>query len=392
MGFFDSAQEVLDKGVSAAKGAVSGVAVEQQAFMKGFVRLCNDGWNQGWHERNGGNLTYRMTPEEVSSCRTFFYDAPSSWVALGVQADDLRGEFFAVTGSGTHLHNVALDPDRNAGIVEINSAGDAWRIVWGLKGGGVPTSEFPSHFLCHAVRKRVTNGANRVVYHAHPTAIGACTLVLPADARVVTRALWKSLTEGVIAFPAGVGVLPWMVPGSSELAQATSRQMGTLRGGGVGAARPHVRRDRLRRDVRPHAGCGEGGGRLRARAFHGRRGRAGQRDLRRRHSRDRGRLPSPGERGVSGLTRRRGPGLAGMPGDFRALAVQPDGPGDLRGAGRPAGCPDSLPGLAATWRAAAEFALIGRRRLHSGGLVLTLTSLSSPWSETKASILKENQT
>lgn len=68
MGFFDSAQEVLDKGVSAAKGAVSGVAVEQQAFMKGFVRLCNDGWNQGWHERNGGNLTYRMTPEEVSSC------------------------------------------------------------------------------------------------------------------------------------------------------------------------------------------------------------------------------------------------------------------------------------------------------------------------------------
>ena len=227
MGFFDSAQDVLDKGVSAAKGAVSGVAVEQQAFMKGFVRLCNDGWNQGWHERNGGNLTYRMTPEEVSSCRTFFYDAPSSWVALGVQADDLRGEFFAVTGSGTHLHNVALDPDRNAGIVEINSAGDAWRIVWGLKGGGVPTSEFPSHFLCHAVRKRVTNGANRVVYHAHPTAIGACTLVLPADARVVTRALWKSLTEGVIAFPAGVGVLPWMVPGSSELAQATSRQMGT---------------------------------------------------------------------------------------------------------------------------------------------------------------------
>ncbi len=191
MGFFDSAQEVLDKGVSAAKGAVSGVVVEQQAFMKGFVRLCNDGWNQGWHERNGGNLTYRMTPEEVSSCRTFFYDAPSSWVALGVQADDLRGEFFAVTGSGTHLHNVALDPDRNAGIVEINSAGDAWRIVWGLKGGGVPTSEFPSHFLCHAVRKRVTNGANRVVYHAHPTAIGACTLVLPADARVVTRALWS---------------------------------------------------------------------------------------------------------------------------------------------------------------------------------------------------------
>ncbi len=29
--------------------------------VKGFIRMCNDGWLQGWHERNGGNLTYRMT-------------------------------------------------------------------------------------------------------------------------------------------------------------------------------------------------------------------------------------------------------------------------------------------------------------------------------------------
>ena len=30
-------------------------------IVKGFMRMCNDGWLQGWHERNGGNLTYRMT-------------------------------------------------------------------------------------------------------------------------------------------------------------------------------------------------------------------------------------------------------------------------------------------------------------------------------------------
>ena len=33
-------------------------------IVKGFMRMCNDGWLQGWHERNGGNLTYRMTGEE----------------------------------------------------------------------------------------------------------------------------------------------------------------------------------------------------------------------------------------------------------------------------------------------------------------------------------------
>ena len=28
--------------------------------VRGFIRMCTDGWEQGWHERNGGNLTYRM--------------------------------------------------------------------------------------------------------------------------------------------------------------------------------------------------------------------------------------------------------------------------------------------------------------------------------------------
>ena len=117
MGFFDNAQEVLDRGVSAAKGAVSGVAVEQQAFVKGFARLCSEGSSQGWHESNGGNASYRLAPEDVASSRSFFYDNPSSWVPLGVQAANLGGEFFLVTAAGAHMRNVALDPDTGAGIV-----------------------------------------------------------------------------------------------------------------------------------------------------------------------------------------------------------------------------------------------------------------------------------
>ena len=34
-------------------------------FAQGFIKLCNDGWNMGWHERNGGNLTYRIKKEEL---------------------------------------------------------------------------------------------------------------------------------------------------------------------------------------------------------------------------------------------------------------------------------------------------------------------------------------
>ena len=225
MDMFYSMQDALDKGASALKGAVSGVAVENQAFMRGFVRLCSDGWLQGWHERNGGNLTYRMTEREVEAARPFFYSMPSSWVSMGVQADNLRGAFFATTGAGRYLRNVQLDPAFNVGIVEVNGAGDAWRIVWGLRDGGRPTSEFASHFLNHSVRAAATGGACRVMYHAHPEDVIALAKVMPLDARTITRALWKAMTECVMVFPAGVGVVECKVPGSMDLARATSELM-----------------------------------------------------------------------------------------------------------------------------------------------------------------------
>ena len=227
MGVFESAQGMFDKGASVVKGAVSGVAVENQAFMRGFIRLCSDGWLQGWHERNGGNVTYRMTNAEVDAARPFFYDNPSSWVAMGVQAGNLSGAFFVTTGAGRYLRNVELDPSYNVGIVEINRTGDAWRLVWGLRDGGRPTSEFASHFMNHSVRVEATGGACRVLYHAHPESVIALTKVMPLDARTITRALWKAMTECVILFPAGVGVTGTMVPGGIDLARATSELMKT---------------------------------------------------------------------------------------------------------------------------------------------------------------------
>jgi rhamnulose-1-phosphate aldolase len=201
-------------------------SITEVPAVEGFIRLCTDGWLQGWHERNGGNLTYRMTPEETEACRPFF-TAPREWHEMGVSADNLKGEYFITTGSGKYMRNVALDPAANIGIVEINTAGGAWRIVWGLENGAKPTSEFPTHFLNHSVRKRVTNGANRVIYHCHATNVIALTYVLPLTDRDFSRALWQSATECPVVFPEGVGVCPWMVPGGTAIAKATSRLMET---------------------------------------------------------------------------------------------------------------------------------------------------------------------
>ena len=195
-------------------------------IIKAYIRMADDGWRQGWHERNGGNLTYRMHPEEVEQCRPFF-GKPGPWVGMGVRAENLAGEYFITTGSGKYFRNVILDPARSLGIVEIDEAGGAWRIVWGLAGGAKPTSEFPSHFMNHSVRKTATNGACRVIYHAHTPNLIAMTYLLPLTARDFTRALWQSATECPVVFPGGVGVVPWMVPGGADIAMATSELMKT---------------------------------------------------------------------------------------------------------------------------------------------------------------------
>lgn len=193
--------------------------------VEGFIRMCDDGWLQGWHERNGGNLTYRMTGADVAACKPSFAAAPREWVKMGVEAKNLAGEYFITTGSGRYMRNVILDPAANIGIVEINEAGDAWRIVWGLENGAKPTSEFPSHFMNHSVRKEITKGANRVIYHCHATNVIALTYLLPLTDRDFSRALWQSATECPVVFPEGVGVCPWMVPGGPAIAMATSELM-----------------------------------------------------------------------------------------------------------------------------------------------------------------------
>ena len=195
------------------------------SIVKRYIRMANDGWLQGWHERNGGNLTYRLTAEEVAEMRPFFDAQPREWVPMGVTGENLAGEYFLSTGSGKFFRNVELDPADSICVVEINDKGDSYRIVWGLVNGGKPTSEFPSHFMNHSVRVAATNGACRVIYHAHPANIIAMTFVLPLTDRDFSRALWKSATECPVVFPGGVGVVPWMVPGGADIALATCEKM-----------------------------------------------------------------------------------------------------------------------------------------------------------------------
>lgn len=198
--------------------------ITEANFVKGFIRMCEDGWQLGWHERNGGNLTYRIKEDEVAEilenlCRS------GEWMPIGTEVPGLAGEFFLTTGSGKYFRNVMLDPEDSLGIVEIDADGENYRLCWGFVNGGRPTSELPSHLMNHEVKKAATNGAHRVIYHCHSTNVIALTFVLPLSDEVFTRELWEMATECPVVFPGGVGVVEWMVPGGRDIAVATSKLM-----------------------------------------------------------------------------------------------------------------------------------------------------------------------
>lgn len=197
--------------------------VLETEFVKGFIRMADDGWQQGWHERNGGNLSYRMRPEEAAMVAEEF--TPGEWQVIGTKVPELAGMYFLVTGSGKYFRNAGLNPEDSMCIIELDEKGENYRICWGLIHGGRPTSELPSHLMNHAVKMLATEGKHRVIYHAHTTNIIALTFVLPLEDKIFTRELWEMDTECPVVFPEGVGVVPWMVPGGREIALETSRLM-----------------------------------------------------------------------------------------------------------------------------------------------------------------------
>ncbi|MCR5104571.1 MAG: rhamnulose-1-phosphate aldolase [Eubacterium sp.] len=197
--------------------------VLEAEFVKGFLRMADDGWQLGFHERNGGNLSYRIKEEEIEEIKDCF--SSGEWTDIGTEVRGVAGEYFMVTGSGKFFRNALIKPEETTGIIEVSEDGTKYRTVWGLINGGRPTSELPSHLMNHAVKKEITNGAYRVIYHGHPVNLISLTFVLPLKDEVFTRELWEMATECPVVFPDGIGVVPWMVPGGRDIAVETSRLM-----------------------------------------------------------------------------------------------------------------------------------------------------------------------
>ncbi|MGL4393056.1 MAG: rhamnulose-1-phosphate aldolase [Fusobacteriaceae bacterium] len=198
--------------------------IEDTKILKAYTKVTHDSWKKGWHERNGGNFSYRMTPDEVKEVSSFLKPTGTK-VDLNFKVENLANEYFIVTGSGKFLRNVEVCAEENIGILKVASDGKTYEILWGLVNGAKPTSELPTHLMNHAIKVKTTNGKERAILHSHTPNIIALTFVLPLDGQVFTKELWEMMSECALVFPNGIGIVPWMVPGGNEIGEATSKLM-----------------------------------------------------------------------------------------------------------------------------------------------------------------------
>ena len=201
-------------------------------FVREMCKTASNMYRLGWDERNGGNISYLLKEEEVAgylNLDNVIRTIPLMGVnEVDFDASPLEGKIFIVTGTGKYFKNVEDDPETNLGIVRIGKGGKEVELLWGFKDGGRPTSEFPAHMMSHMARLSV-DPENRVVMHSHPTNTLAMNFVHELDEKKFTHTLWEMCTECIVVFPEGVGVLPWMLCGTTEIGVATAKKMKEFR-------------------------------------------------------------------------------------------------------------------------------------------------------------------
>lgn len=195
--------------------------MNQPDFLKEIIKTSGDIWSKGWAERNAGNISVRLSPEVLKDKSMF--DFRNVWLPLDKSIENLKDEFFLVSGTGKYIRNIPVEPENTLGVLQIDGKGENYRVVWGYRNGGKPTSELYAHLQSHSVKKGITDGRDRVIIHTHPANIVALTYALNLDTLSLTRLLWEMHAECVTVYPEGVEFLPWMMAGSAQIADATAK-------------------------------------------------------------------------------------------------------------------------------------------------------------------------
>lgn len=189
--------------------------VEKVAETAGYL------WQKGWAERNGGNITINITEYVDDAVRQL--PPISDVMPIGVTLPCLRGCYFYCKGTNRRMRDLARRPMDNGAVIRILDDCASYVII--ADRPVLPTSELPSHLSVHNYLLSV-GSPYRASLHTHPIELVAMShnrRFLEKD--VATELLWSMIPETKAFCPRGLGIVPYQLPGSVELAEATIREL-----------------------------------------------------------------------------------------------------------------------------------------------------------------------
>ena len=178
-------------------------------------------WQNGWAERNGGNITVNVTEYVDDEIRQM--PAISEVKQIGITLPALKGCYFYCKGTGKRMRDLARWPMDNGSVIRILDDCASYVII--ADNAVLPTSELPSHLIVHAHQIETGSGYKATV-HTHPIELVAMSHkreFLGKD--VLTKILWSMIPETKAFCPLGLGIVPYTLPGSNELAEATLKEL-----------------------------------------------------------------------------------------------------------------------------------------------------------------------
>ena len=189
--------------------------VEKIAEVAGYL------WQNGWAERNGGNITVNVT--EFADDEMKQMPAISDVKQIGVTLPALKGCYFYCKGTGKRMRDLARRPMDNGSVIRILDDCASYVII--ADNAVMPTSELPSHLTVHA-HLIETGSSYKATVHTHPIELVAMShnrKFLGKD--VLTNILWSMIPETKAFCPLGLGVVLYELPGSNSLADATLKEL-----------------------------------------------------------------------------------------------------------------------------------------------------------------------
>jgi rhamnulose-1-phosphate aldolase len=143
-------------------------------------------------------------------------------IELPLPAPALAGKLVIVTGSGRRLRDIRPDPAANLGVIVIGEDGQQATLYTSPRRlFGRVTSEFNSHLAVHDDHVGRTGTNFHVLIHAQPPHLVYLSHIPPyRDQAFLNRRLLRWEPETIVQLPEGLGVLPFILPGSTALMEA----------------------------------------------------------------------------------------------------------------------------------------------------------------------------